>query len=176
MKGLGDTCICTILLQTPLPSGCPMTLCRVLRVPHSRSVFLIHCEYLGVHTFIPNSFPHPSPQQPWVPSLRVSCYVVRCNCGFRLSSVLQMYYRCTIHTWMGNTDSESVELYLGRPLASRFTVLLTSRWRVCLVAQSRPTPYDSMGCSPPGSLCSWNSPGKNTGVGSYSILQEIFPS
>ena len=25
-------------------------------------------------------------------------------------------------------------------------------------------------------LCSWNSPGKNTGVGSHSLLQEIFPT
>ena len=27
----------------------------------------------------------------------------------------------------------------------------------------------------PGRLCSWNSPGKNTGVGSHSLLQGIFP-
>ena len=27
-----------------------------------------------------------------------------------------------------------------------------------------------------GLLCPWNSPGKNTGVGSYSLLQEIFPT
>ena len=25
-------------------------------------------------------------------------------------------------------------------------------------------------------LCSWNSPGKNTGVGSHSLLQEMFPT
>ena len=25
-------------------------------------------------------------------------------------------------------------------------------------------------------LCPWGSPGKNTGVGSYSLLQEIFPT
>ena len=27
----------------------------------------------------------------------------------------------------------------------------------------------------PGRLCSWNSPGKNTGVGSHTLLQGIFP-
>ena len=31
-----------------------------------------------------------------------------------------------------------------------------------------------MDCSPPGS-CSWDSPGKNTGVGNNSLLQGIFP-
>ena len=31
-----------------------------------------------------------------------------------------------------------------------------------------------MDCSPPGWLCPWNSPGKNTVVGCHSFLQEIF--
>ena len=35
------------------------------------------------------------------------------------------------------------------------------------VAQSCPTLCDPMVCSP------WNSPGQNTGVGSFSLLQEI---
>ena len=29
-------------------------------------------------------------------------------------------------------------------------------------------------CSPARLLCLWNSPGKNTGVGSHSLLQGIF--
>ena len=33
----------------------------------------------------------------------------------------------------------------------------------------------SMNCSPPD-LCPWNSPDKNTGVGSHSLLQGIFPT
>ena len=33
-----------------------------------------------------------------------------------------------------------------------------------------------MVCSPPGSLCSWDSPGKKTGVGCRFLLQGIFPS
>ena len=66
------------------------------------------------------------------------------------------------------------------------------------VAQSCPTLSDPMDCSPPGSSvhgifqarvlewgaiafsdglhCPWNSPGQNTGVGSLSLLQEIFPT
>ena len=38
------------------------------------------------------------------------------------------------------------------------------------VAQSCPTLCDPMDCSP------WNSPGQNTGVGSLSLLQGIFPT
>ena len=38
------------------------------------------------------------------------------------------------------------------------------------VAQSCPTLCDPMDCSP------WNSPGQNTGVGSHSLLQGIFPT
>jgi len=38
------------------------------------------------------------------------------------------------------------------------------------VAQSCPTLYDPMNYSP------WNSPGQNTGVGSHSLLQGIFPT
>ena len=32
------------------------------------------------------------------------------------------------------------------------------------------------GLQPARLLCPWNSPGKNTGVGSHSLLQEIFPT
>ena len=31
-------------------------------------------------------------------------------------------------------------------------------------------------CSPPGSSCPWDSPGKNIGVGCYFPLQRIFPT
>ena len=36
--------------------------------------------------------------------------------------------------------------------------------------------WDPLDRSPPGLLCPWDSPGKNTGVGSCSLLQEIFPT
>ena len=43
-------------------------------------------------------------------------------------------------------------------------------WKVKLkVAQSCPTLCDPMDCP-------WNSPGQNTGVGSFSLLQGIFPT
>ena len=31
-------------------------------------------------------------------------------------------------------------------------------------------------CSPPGSSVHWDSPGKNTGVGCYALLQGILPT
>jgi len=40
------------------------------------------------------------------------------------------------------------------------------------VAQLSPNFWDPMNCN----LCPWNSPGKNTGVGSHSLLQGIFPT
>ena len=48
--------------------------------------------------------------------------------------------------------------------------------RVCLVAQPCSTLCGAMDRSPPGSYVHGNSPGKNTGVGSLSLLQEIFPT
>ena len=45
---------------------------------------------------------------------------------------------------------------------------------LCLVAQSCPTLYDPMDCSQPGSFGHGDSLGKNTGVGSLSLVQGIF--
>ena len=45
---------------------------------------------------------------------------------------------------------------------------LNEKWSEVTVAQSCPTLCDPMGC--------WNSPGHNTGVGSLSLLQGIFPT
>ena len=46
---------------------------------------------------------------------------------------------------------------------------------MCLVAQSCLTLCDPMDCSLPGYSVRGESPGKNTGVGSLSLLQGIFP-
>ena len=43
-----------------------------------------------------------------------------------------------------------------------------------LVTQWCLTLCDPVDCSSPGSLCSWDSPGKNTGVGCHFLLQGIF--
>ena len=43
-----------------------------------------------------------------------------------------------------------------------------------LVSQSCLTLGDPMDCKPTRLLCPWDSPGKNTGVGCYALLQGIF--
>ena len=49
---------------------------------------------------------------------------------------------------------------------------------VCVRAQllqSCLTQCNPMDCSPPGFLCPWDSPGKNTGVGCHALLQGDLP-
>ena len=45
---------------------------------------------------------------------------------------------------------------------------------ICLVAQSRPTLYDPMNCSPSDSSVHGDSPGKNSGVRCHPLFQGIF--
>ena len=47
---------------------------------------------------------------------------------------------------------------------------------MCLVAQSCPTLCDPMYCSLPVFSVHGDSPGKNTGMGCYALLQGIFPT
>ena len=66
-----------------------------------------------------------------------------------------------------------VETQEGHPLAVQINIKFSSLAAV-LVAQSCPTLCNSMDYNPPGLLCLWNSPGKNTGVDSHSVLLRIF--
>ena len=47
---------------------------------------------------------------------------------------------------------------------------------LCSVVQLCPTLWDPMDYSQPGSTVHWGFSGKNTGVGCYFLLQEIFPN
>ena len=47
---------------------------------------------------------------------------------------------------------------------------------VCSLTQSCLTLCDLMDCSPPGSSVHADSPGKNTGMSCYALLQGIFPT
>ena len=47
---------------------------------------------------------------------------------------------------------------------------------VCVCVQLCTTHYDPMDCSSTRLLCPWDFPGINTGVGSHSLLQGIFPT
>ena len=46
----------------------------------------------------------------------------------------------------------------------------------CMTAQSCLTLWDPQRLQPARLLCPWNSPGKNTGMGSHALLQGIFPT
>ena len=55
-----------------------------------------------------------------------------------------------------------------------FSITLKSKVKVkMLVVSDSLQPH---GLQPSRLLCPWNSPGKNTGVGSHSLLQRIFPT
>ena len=54
--------------------------------------------------------------------------------------------------------------------------LSTQRVPACQVTQSCLTLCDPMNCSPPDPSVHGDSLGKNTGVGCYTLLQEIFPT
>ena len=47
---------------------------------------------------------------------------------------------------------------------------------VATVTKSYLTLCDPTDCSPPGSFCPWDSPGKNTGVRYHFLLQGFFPT
>ena len=73
--------------------------------------------------------------------------------------------------------------YLRSYLCKCFMFIINLRWVTLiiscvsisvLVAQSSPTLYDPMDCSPPGTSVCGIFPGKNTGIGSHSLLQGIF--
>ena len=73
--------------------------------------------------------------------------------------------------------STSLQTWIIRPSVKRPRVgWMTPHAVLCLVTQSCLTHCDPMDCSPPGSSVHGDAPGKNTGVGSLSFLQGIFPT
>ena len=74
-------------------------------------------------------------------------------------------------------DRTSSELPLGSfDLSWAYYSSLNLILFVCLVTQLRPTLWDTMDCSPPGSSVHGDSPGKNAGVGCHALFQGIFPT
>ena len=77
-------------------------------------------------------------------------------------------------TWMVNF-APSLQRHLHTHVFLHFYPPLLAQV-LRLVLQWCLTLCDPMKCSPPGFLCPWDSPGKNPGVGSSSLLQGIFPT
>ena len=86
-------------------------------------------------------------------------------------------------TWWNQLSGESYVLSAGegtrvmesdKPIPSPFYTCMCC---CCLVAKSCPTPCNPINCSTPGfPVLYYLSPGQNTGVGSLSLLQGIFPT
>ena len=76
------------------------------------------------------------------------------------------------------TKEQSLELALHAPRLppSSLGWELHSVGEKGLVAQSYPILCDPHGLQPTRLLCPRDFPGKNTGLGSHSLLQEIFPT
>ena len=79
-------------------------------------------------------------------------------------------------TWVTNKDllystGNSAQCYVPAWMAGKFG---GTQMKSVLVAQSCPTLCDPMDYIPTRPLCPWDSPGKNTRVGSHSLLQGIF--
>ena len=76
--------------------------------------------------------------------------------------------------WFWVQSQLELVCFSHKPFYSHFTVAGFSVHAKSL--QSRPTLYDPMDCSPPGSSVHGESPGTNTGVGCHALLLGIFPS
>ena len=69
----------------------------------------------------------------------------------------------------------SLQLIFSVEIASRKHIdILRLLMLGCLVASGMPDSLQKYGLQPARVLCPWDSPGKNTGVGSHSLLQGIF--
>ena len=77
----------------------------------------------------------------------------------------QILVRASSSSAGGHLPAESPQ---GRDRFSSFDC-----WISCSVMSGSLQPH---GLFPSRPLCPWNSPGKNTGVGSHSLLQGIFPT
>ena len=62
----------------------------------------------------------------------------------------------------------------AQPQAVPGLIWFTVRYCAVLVAQLCPTLCKPMVCSPPGSSCQCDSPGKNTGVSCHALFRGIF--
>ena len=80
---------------------------------------------------------------------------------------------CSSRPWKVGFDLPSCQVNHFRDRRFRcWDIISYQHLHEYLVAQLCPTL-----CDPPARLlCPWDSPGKNTGVGCHSLLQEIFPT
>ena len=112
----------------------------------------------------PGVYSNSCPSSRWChPAISSSVFPFSCPQALPASGSFPMNQ---LFAWGGQSTGVS-------PLTFWFSVLSLCLTQV-LVAQSCPTLCNPMDCSLPRLLCLWNSPGKNIGGGSHSLLQGIF--
>ena len=87
---------------------------------------------------------------------------------FQLPTPCSVSFKCS---WLLSKDRDQ--------LASRcahLTFFYFCKYLLALLLFWNPNFCDPIDYRPSSLLCSWNSPGKNTGGGSHSLLQRIFPT
>ena len=72
-------------------------------------------------------------------------------------------------------ETESLRCWATWPRSQSLSIDLgiSTQWKFLSRVRLFVTPW-TVACQAP--LCSWNSPGKNTGVGNHSLLKRIFPT
>ena len=86
-------------------------------------------------------------------------------------------WRAAVHgvaknqTWLSDWTTKYIYIYTYTHTHTH--IYTHTHTHICLVAQSCPTLWDPMDCSPPGSSVHEDSPGKNIGVGGHGPLQYI---
>ena len=76
-------------------------------------------------------------------------------------------------TWVSCTAGKSFTIWANREALGNRIILGRGKSVSCSVLSDSLWPH---GLQPTRLLCPWNSPGQNTGVGSHSLLQGIFPT
>ena len=150
-------------------------LCLDLPCPQLRSIAILHSRYerLLCSTTPPHSHLRGSTQVFPPVDIALPLWAVPCLSqaysgqgeGARLISAMDWQLSFLILLWsasLGRLSSFSIESYAWVCAKSLQSLYLTL--------------VDPMDCSPPGSFCPWDSPGKSTGVGCHALLQGIFPT
>ena len=97
-----------------------------------------------------------------------------CSSSIRGQTLVSYTARWILNHW---TTREIPRSFLKKHFGFVMISNLQKSWNSicwCLVSKSCPIPLQPHGLQPTSFLCSWDSPGKNSGVGSYALLPGIF--
>ena len=96
------------------------------------------------------------------------------NCGITSSALIQV---SSVNYTMNEQQNRKKYIWRNTDILQiwwKLQLILRRSGEKVSVAQSCLTLCNPMDCSPLGSSCQWDLPGKNIGVGCHSLLQGIF--